>query len=90
MTSKIKVAEHGNRLKGKPTIAGTRTLKEGDTFISLRYPNKPETLAIPPMSIGIVHDEGQEEISICWADCQTARRWRAKVSVEQSMKAASK
>lgn len=76
------MAEHGLRQKGKSTIEGKRTLVEGDTFVSLRYPNRPITKTIPVLCIGIVHDDPEEGISVIWEQSQAARRWRARVSVE--------
>ncbi len=82
--NKVPLAEHGARQKGKPTVDGKRILNSGDTFISLRFPNKPQTLAIPENCIGIVHDDPTEGISVLWADCQTARRWKNKVATKET------
>lgn len=80
----IILAEEGIRQKGKPTVAGTHTIEEGETFVSLRFPNKPQTLTIPKNHIGVVHNDAENQISVIWHNCQAARRWRATVAIAQA------
>lgn len=73
-------AEQGIRQKGRPTVPGKKLLLPGDTFVSTRYPNAPETLTIPLQCVGLVHNDGEETISVVYEDCQAAKRFIKKLS----------
>ena len=74
----MKVAMQGVRQKGHPKTASTSILKQGEVFISMRFPNKPEEFTVPEGCVGIVHKE-DKEVSIVRDDCQAVRRAVAKV-----------
>lgn len=76
-----KQAEQGVRQKGNPVKEGVVTLFAGDSFVSLRYPNKPETLCIPQGCVGLFHADTQE-VSVVRDDAQAVRRWFNKHGVD--------
>jgi hypothetical protein len=78
-----KKANQGVRQAGKPSVAGTQLLKVGEKFISLRFPNKPEELIIPEGTVGIVHTDAVNEISVLRDDSQVVRRFITRLTKSQ-------
>lgn len=75
-------ASEGVRQKGKPSDIAKHTLLPNDAFVCTRYPNVPVVKTIKEGTIGIVHDDIPEMISVIRDDCQAARRWTNKKSNE--------